>query len=485
VNSQSAEKDFKEFYPSAKATVHVLPACPLPGDAWYTADPAAVEQKYHLPNRFILCSNQFWVHKNHLTLFQAIALLQKRGLDVHLVCTGAARDYRNSGYFDSLQAEINRLGITNNISILGHIPREDQLQLLRRSLFGVQPSLFEGLSLFVQECRVLGKPVVMSDLDVHLESGYGIPFSRHNPSDLADKMATMLASSQPGPDTQAEARARGLAIQESRLNARAFCALVLSHLGQKSVPPTLQSPASPPVITVVTSLSRGNIPNQQVAVQSWQKLGFKVIAVNNSHDIDALRSSFPGVDFIVAHRDATSRYGKPCIFFSDLLDSCARQSTPICGIIKSDIVFTDAGLPAFLAKEASKALVFGSRYDVESIGCPAGALRSGGFDYLFFDRSVTACFPRESFCFGLPWWDYWATLLPIAHGIPAKWLVSPVAQHVRHAVDSNHNAWTKLGILLSRYAETDFAVTTDNLAEYQQLLFRTIRDNSTPLHYEP
>lgn len=474
--SRAVENDFRKFYPQAKAATKVLSSWPMPEESWYRGDPAAVQAKYGLPDRFVLCANQFWTHKNHLTLFRAVGLLARGGHDIHLVCTGRTEDYRSPGYFELLQAEIVKLGIADRITILGHIPREDQLQLLRRSLFVVQPSLFEGLSLIVQECRALGKPLVVSDLAVHIEGGYGTLFDRHNPEDLAAKMAGLLAGGRPGPDMTAEAQAREIARREAEKCGREFCSLVLEHLGYAGRPP-----AAPPGVTIVTSLVRGNIANQQAALASWRQLGFKVVAVNSPADIAALRPDFPDLEFIPAYRDATAKYGKSYIYFHDLVEYCRQQPTAVWGIVKSDIILRGDGLVPFIAKEAAGAVVFGARVDVDEAGVADGSARSGGFDYLFFDSRAAACYPPEDFCFGLYWWDYWAVIMAIAGDVPAKWLVSPVAYHVKHAVTTDLALWHKLGSLLARYAETDYAVTGDTIAAYQQLLFCTIKDNSAPL----
>lgn len=479
INSRAAEADFKKFYPESQVTTRVLSASPYPEDSWYSGDPEETRRKYGLPERFILCSNQFWVHKNHLTLFQAVSLLKKAGCPVHLVCTGPTDDYRFPGYFETLQSQIDALGIRENVSILGLIPREDQIQLLRRSLFVVQPSLFEGLSLVVQECRALGKAIILSDLDVHQEYRYGTIFRRSDAQDLADKIRTLLASCQPGPDKAAEERARAGALAAVEARGREFCNIVLEYLGC----PAGQAPRTeePPAVTILTSLSPDNIAGQQAALESWRQCGFKTLALNAPDDILALKTHFPDTEFIPVYRDGRRIYGKSYVYIQDLLGCAARQSTPVCGIVKSDIIFREEGLAAFLVQEAPGSIVFGSRLDVDSPDSREGATHTGGFDYVFFDRQKTGCYPPESFCLGLYWWDYWLILLAIANNLPGKMLVSPVALHVKHAVNADVELWNRMGILLSRYAETDFVVNAEKMAEYQKLLYYTVRDNSTPI----
>jgi glycosyltransferase involved in cell wall biosynthesis len=71
-----------------------------------------------------LCSNQFWVHKNH-NLILKIDLLKAYGIEVLVIFTGKETDYRNPNYFDQLKQKAEKLGIKENIKFLGFIDRED------------------------------------------------------------------------------------------------------------------------------------------------------------------------------------------------------------------------------------------------------------------------------------------------------------------------------------------------------------------------
>lgn len=223
--SQAVEKDFRRFYPAAQATTRILTLPAYPEDTWFNGDPARTQEKYGLPVRFALCANQFWLHKNHRRLFAAIALLRRRGIDIHLACTGLPHDYRSPGYFHTLLRDLEELGIVDLVHILGLLPRLDQIQLIRRSLFVIQPSLFEGLSLIVQECKALGKNIIVSDLDIFTEDACGIPFNRTDPQDLADKIANLSALTSPGPDLARETAAKTRAIGLAERYARDFCRL--------------------------------------------------------------------------------------------------------------------------------------------------------------------------------------------------------------------------------------------------------------------
>lgn len=225
-SSRTVETDFWRFYPDSEAVTRVLALRVSPEEYWYASSPLAIQEKYGLPDHFILCSNQFWLHKNHRRLFEAIALLKRKGDDVHLVCTGATNDYRSPGYFQELLQYLEEQNIKTIVHILGVIPRPDQIQLIRRSLFVVQPSLFEGLSLIVQESRALGKTILMSDIDVHLEYECGVYFNHNDVGDLARKISDLIAISRPGPDFRRETEAKIQAAGLTTAYAKEFCKLV-------------------------------------------------------------------------------------------------------------------------------------------------------------------------------------------------------------------------------------------------------------------
>jgi glycosyltransferase involved in cell wall biosynthesis len=210
LSSKSAEADFKRLYPRAASKAKVLSFKTIPVPQWYEADPLDVQHKYSLPDKFFLISNQFWQHKNHLTAFHALKLLKDRGVRPAVVCTGHIYDYRHSEYSDTILQAIHKLGLAHQIYLLGLIPRIDQVQLLRRSVALIQPSLFEGWSTAVEDARCMGKPVILSDFPVHLEQNPPNSrfFDRTSSESLASVMADRWQALPPGPDVDRESAAR-------------------------------------------------------------------------------------------------------------------------------------------------------------------------------------------------------------------------------------------------------------------------------------
>ncbi len=132
-----------------------------------------LERKYGLKGKYFHLPNQFWVHKNHWVVFRAVAELKARGTEILLVCTGNLKDYRfrNGDYVDALRHFVVSESLEANIRILGLIPYEDVLSLMRNSVAVVNPSRFEGWSSTVEEARSVGKRIALSNIAVHREQG--------------------------------------------------------------------------------------------------------------------------------------------------------------------------------------------------------------------------------------------------------------------------------------------------------------------------
>jgi len=157
---------------------------------------------YGLPEHFFYMPNQFWRHKNHIRVLEALAILRQRKAPMMVVASGKESDSRDPGYSLRLQTLVKKLGVGNDFSSLGLIPYPHVAALMRASVALLNPSLFEGWSTPVEEARTLGIPMVLSDLDVHKEQmeDKASYFDRYSSKSLAN----MLKRFQPMNDVQRE-----------------------------------------------------------------------------------------------------------------------------------------------------------------------------------------------------------------------------------------------------------------------------------------
>jgi glycosyltransferase involved in cell wall biosynthesis len=227
VSSETSREDLQKFYPGNDQIVRVLPFTTFPKSEWVGDDPGPTLRRYHLPRRFFLLCSQFWVHKNHAVVFQAIKKMLDQGIETDVVCTGSLNDYRKPAHMDEMLAYLHFHGIYPRVRLMGLMPRFDQIQLMRCALAVIQPSLFEGWSTVLEDARTFGKHTLCSSLPVHREQNLpGAEFFAPTDADeLAGLMIRAWKSNDPGFDPKREALALAKAKERAVVFARQFLSI--------------------------------------------------------------------------------------------------------------------------------------------------------------------------------------------------------------------------------------------------------------------
>jgi glycosyltransferase involved in cell wall biosynthesis len=188
VSSEDARHDLERFLGRTKAKVHVIPFAVRIENRPTRAEIESVRAKYELPEQFIFLPNQFWAHKNHGLVVEALGLL---GPNAPLIASsGLPKDHRNPSYVEGLQSRLAELGVSNRLKFLGMLPYRDILTLNAASTALINPSLCEGWSTTVEEAKALGTPMLLSNLDVHQEQAGDN--ARYFPTDAPDACAEAI-----------------------------------------------------------------------------------------------------------------------------------------------------------------------------------------------------------------------------------------------------------------------------------------------------
>ena len=195
LSSEDSRRACVQFYPSTTGRTHVVRFAVRAATHPDMIDARAVADSYGLPQHFFYLPNQFWQHKNHLLVLEALALLRERGQAVVIAASGKQRDPRNPEHFPQVQRRLAQLGLENEFRMLGMIPYPHLAALMRASVALINPSRFEGWSTTVEEGRALGVPMILSDLDVHREQA-GDDAAYFGPDDAA-ALANVLREFQP------------------------------------------------------------------------------------------------------------------------------------------------------------------------------------------------------------------------------------------------------------------------------------------------
>jgi glycosyltransferase involved in cell wall biosynthesis len=196
VSSESVLRDLVEFYPNYKTQVQVVHFA-VTHPKYDDLDIEQLRREYRLPNDYFFAPNQFWAHKNQITIIKAVAELKQQGIDIVVAFSGKENDNRNPEYFPSLKKLVEEIGLVENIKFLGFLDRKVQLQLMNHSKAIIQPSLFEGWSTVIEDAMAMNQNIIASDLEVNKEQlgDNGIYFERLNFIELAKILKDFKPSS--------------------------------------------------------------------------------------------------------------------------------------------------------------------------------------------------------------------------------------------------------------------------------------------------
>jgi glycosyltransferase involved in cell wall biosynthesis len=224
VSSEAALRDVEKYYPRWASKARVLRFVDCATSVGQGEDPAEVERRHQVSGPFVLLPNQFWAHKNHRAVLDALALLKARGQRVDVIATGNTQDHRAPGFFEALMRHRAERGVEDRFRVLGMVPFADLAALMRSAVAILNPSLFEGWSTTVEEAKSLGKTVLLSDIPVHREQApeRGLYFDPRDPERLADALWRAWTQRDAAEDAAAATRAAAALPARRRTFAEAY-----------------------------------------------------------------------------------------------------------------------------------------------------------------------------------------------------------------------------------------------------------------------
>ncbi|RII25024.1 MAG: glycosyltransferase family 1 protein [Geobacter sp.] len=162
VDSEIGCRHVQESYDMPLERIHVLPY--IAPDYIHSANtPPGFDSRYCLPPKFLFYPAQFWEHKNHKRLLEAVNLLKEDIPDLRLVLAGAPQNA-----YDSVVRLVRESELADDVVFLGYVPDEDMPELYRRSRALVMPTFYGPTNIPPLEAFVAGCPVAISGI-------YGMP----------------------------------------------------------------------------------------------------------------------------------------------------------------------------------------------------------------------------------------------------------------------------------------------------------------------
>lgn len=169
VDSELGKKHVIDCYNVYPQKIYVYPY--RPPYYIYSYTDIDVVHKYKLPNDFFFYPAQFWEHKNHKAIIEAVKILKKMGEIINFVFVGSKK---NS--YDKVVELIEIYGLQNQFYLLGYVSNDELVSLYKKTIALVFPSFFGPTNIPPLEAIALGCPIIVSDVYGHRDQldGAGI-----------------------------------------------------------------------------------------------------------------------------------------------------------------------------------------------------------------------------------------------------------------------------------------------------------------------
>lgn len=144
-----------------------------------------------IKNQFFIYPAQFWPHKNHRVLIEAMEEITKLHPNVKLILTGS-----NKGNLSYIENYIKEHNLSCHIKILGFVSNEALFTFYKNAIALVMPTYLGPSNMPPLEAAFLNCPVIISNIEGHRElmKDYATYFDPSSVDDLTSKMLQQINS---------------------------------------------------------------------------------------------------------------------------------------------------------------------------------------------------------------------------------------------------------------------------------------------------
>lgn len=148
-----------------------------------------IKSKYNISGHYIYYPAQFWAHKNHTYIIDALSILRKNGKEVAAIFSGS-----DQGNLKYILNYAKQLQVNDLVKYIGFAPGEEIYYLYKQSLALVMPSYFGPTNIPPIEAFYIGTPVIYSDLRGLREQvgDAALLCNLSNPESLAKQLTLLL-----------------------------------------------------------------------------------------------------------------------------------------------------------------------------------------------------------------------------------------------------------------------------------------------------
>ncbi len=188
-DSEKLSENASKFYGVDPARLLSMPYGPSPDIEFNSISISDVREHYKLPDLYFYYPAQFWPHKNHFRILEALSHLKKSDIHLHLVLSGG-----DKGNLDYIRNTVKRLDLNDSVHILGLVPSSHMKALFQGSIAVVMPTYFGPTNLPPLEAWILGVPLIYSS---HLSDQAGDAALLVNPDSTESLAAAMRKITNP------------------------------------------------------------------------------------------------------------------------------------------------------------------------------------------------------------------------------------------------------------------------------------------------
>jgi glycosyltransferase involved in cell wall biosynthesis len=186
--SQQLADNASFYYGIESVRFLAMPFAPSPLiESGYLSKTENIFNKYSLEEGYFFYPSQFWAHKNHIRILQALIILYKdNAWTPRVVFSG--KDYGNLAHIVEF-VKFNKL--ESQVKILGFVPHADMYGLYRNAMAVLMPTYFGPTNLPPLEAWSLGVPLIYSAQLADQAGNAALLVDADDPAELA---AAMLLS---------------------------------------------------------------------------------------------------------------------------------------------------------------------------------------------------------------------------------------------------------------------------------------------------
>lgn len=165
VPNKAGEQQLLRHFPIGSERVLRLPHPTPPFASAAQPLPRSALDRFDIEDPYLFYPAQFWAHKNHATVLEALALLDGDAPNsLQLVLTGS-----DKGQLDHVRRLTRELGVVDRVRLLGFVDEAELVALYQHAHALVYLSFFGPENLPPLEAFALGCPVIYADVPGALE----------------------------------------------------------------------------------------------------------------------------------------------------------------------------------------------------------------------------------------------------------------------------------------------------------------------------